>query len=48
MHFACLAKDEESAQDSHVLACNFVKHLPIKKIIDTLGNKHYLLLNQYH
>ena len=33
MHFARLAnillKDEESARDNHVLACNFVKYLPI-------------------
>jgi len=37
MHFARLAnyallKDEESARDYHVLACNFAKYLPIKKI----------------
>ena len=24
------AKDEESAQDNHYLACNFAKHSPIK------------------
>jgi len=34
MHFAHLAntllKDEESARDNHVLACNFAKYLPIK------------------
>jgi len=33
MHFARLAnillKDEESARDNHVLACNFAKYLPI-------------------
>jgi len=33
MHFARLAntllKDEESARDNHVLACNFGKYLPI-------------------
>jgi len=33
VHFACLAntllKDEESARDNHVLACNFAKYLPI-------------------
>ena len=33
VHFARLAntllKDEESAQDNHVVACNFAKHLPI-------------------
>jgi len=33
MHFARLAntllKDEESAQDNHVFACNFAKYLPI-------------------
>jgi len=35
VHFARLAntlvKDEESAQNNHVLACNFTKYLPIKK-----------------
>jgi len=34
VHFAHLAntllKDEESARDNHVLACNFAKYLPIK------------------
>jgi len=33
MHFACLAntllKDDESARDNHVLACNFAKYSPI-------------------
>jgi len=33
MHFARLAntlrKDEESAQDNHILACNFAKYSPI-------------------
>jgi len=33
MHFAHLAntllKDEESARDNHVLACNFAKYSPI-------------------
>jgi len=33
MHFVRLAnvvqKDEESARDNHVLACNFAKYLPI-------------------
>jgi len=33
VHFARLAntllKDEESARDSHVFACNFAKYLPI-------------------
>ena len=32
-HFACLAntllKDEESARDDHVFACNFAKYSPI-------------------
>ena len=36
VHFACLAntllKEEGSARDNHVLACNFAKHLPVKKI----------------
>jgi len=27
-----LLKDEESARDNHVLAYNFAKYLPIKKI----------------
>jgi len=35
MHFARLAskllKDEESAQDNRVLACNFAKRLPTLK-----------------
>jgi len=35
MHFARLAntllKDEESAGDNRVLACNFAKYLPIKR-----------------
>jgi len=38
MHFArltnTLLRDEESARDNHVLACNFAKYLPIKKITD--------------
>ena len=38
MRFARLAntplKDEESARDNHVLACNFAKYSPIKKITD--------------
>ena len=33
MHFARLAntllKDEESARDNHIFACNFAKYLPI-------------------
>jgi len=37
MHFAHLAntliKDEESARDNPVLACNFAKYLPIQKKI---------------
>jgi len=37
MHFAQVAntllKDEESARDNHVLACNFAKYLPILKTI---------------
>jgi len=35
MHFARLAntllKDEESARDNHVLACNLAKYSPISK-----------------
>jgi len=37
MHFARLAntllKDEESARDIHVLACNFARYSPIEKKI---------------
>jgi len=34
MHFVSLAmhhtdKDEESARDNHILACNFTKYFPI-------------------
>jgi len=36
VHFARLAntllKDEETARDNHVLACNFAKYLPFYKI----------------
>ena len=36
LHFACLAntllKDEESARDNHVSACNFAKYLQILNI----------------
>jgi len=36
VHFARLAnillKDEDSARDNHVVACNFAKYSPIKKI----------------
>jgi len=48
MHFAHLAntliKDEESARDNPVLACNFAKYLPIqKKFTDRLSNKPFLI-----
>ena len=47
MHFARLAntllKDEESALDSHILACNFAKYIHRfkKKISDILSNKPF-------
>ena len=31
-----LLKDEESARDNHVLACNAARYLPFKKITDAL------------
>jgi len=47
VHFARLAntllKDEEIARDNDVLACNFAKYSPIKKIIGRLSNKPFLL-----
>jgi len=49
MHFACLAitllKDEESALDIHVLACNFAKYSLIVKISfsDRHSNKVFLI-----
>ena len=48
MYFAHLAntliKDEESARDNPVLACNFAKYLPIqKKFTDRLSNKPFLI-----
>jgi len=46
MHFARLAniliKDEESAQDIHVLACNFARYSPIEKKSLRLSNKPFL------
>jgi len=54
MHFARLAntllKDEESARDNHVLACNFAKYfkyLPIlkKSLTDSALNLSYLVIN---
>jgi len=39
-----LLKDEESARDNDVLACNFAKYLPIvKKFTDRLSNKPFLI-----
>ena len=38
-----LLKDEESARDNHVLACNFAKYLPIQKITDRLSHKPFLI-----
>jgi len=47
-HFACLAntllKEEESAQDSHVSACNFAKYSPILKFF-SLSNSAINLSN---
>jgi len=48
MQFARLAnsllKDEESAQDNHVLACNFVKYSPISIFVThRLSNKLFLI-----
>ena len=47
MQFARLAntlvKDEESARDNHVLACNFAKYLSFKKFSDRLSNKPFLI-----
>jgi len=49
MHFLCLKntllKDEESAWDNHVLACNFAKYSPTLKQLftDRLSNKHFLI-----
>jgi len=40
-----LLKDEESARDNRVLACNFAQYLPIKKqyFTDRLSNKPFLI-----
>jgi len=39
-----LLKDRESAQDNHVLVCNFAKHSPIqKKFTLRLSNKPFLI-----
>jgi len=48
VHFVLLAttllKDEESAQDSHVLAFNFAKYSPIEIFFtDKLSNKRFLI-----
>ena len=48
MHFARLAntllKDEESARDNHVFACNFAKYSPILFFFTrTLSNKPFLI-----
>jgi len=38
-----LPKDEESARDNHVLACNFAKYSPILTFLsDKFSNKHFL------
>jgi len=46
-HFVRLAntllKDEESARDNHVLACNVAKYSPIKKFTDGLSNRPFLI-----
>jgi len=43
MHFVHMAntllKDEESAQDNHVLACNFAKYLPILTIFSLTDSR---------
>jgi len=38
-----LLKDEESAQDIHVLACNFARYSPIEKKSLRLSNKPFLI-----
>ena len=48
MHFARLAnkllEDEESAQDNHVIACNFAKYSPISIFFtDRISNKPFLI-----
>ena len=47
MHLVRLAntllKDEESARDNHVLAGNFAKYLPIKKLFHVTCNKPFLI-----
>jgi len=48
VHFARLAntllKDEESARDNHVLACNFVKFADLKMFFTgRLSNKPFLI-----
>ena len=50
MHFARLAntllKDEESARDNHVFACNFAKYTPISKFFldsQTQSNRPFLI-----
>jgi len=35
------AKDEETARDNHILACNSAKYLPIKKFTDRHSNKSF-------
>ena len=44
MHFVRLAntllKDEASARENHVLACNFAKRSPVLKIL--IFNKYYI------
>jgi len=48
MHFARLAnkllKDEESAQDNHIIASNFAKYSPTSIFFtDTISNKPFLI-----
>jgi len=47
VHFARLAntllKDEESARNNHVLACNFPNIHRFKKMTDRLNNKPFLI-----
>ena len=36
-------KDEESARNNYVLACDFAKYSPIKKVTERLSNKPFLI-----
>jgi len=47
VHFARLAnillKDEDSARDNHVVACNFAKYSPIKKFRSETQQETFLM-----